>query len=87
MDAISFVLGVRSVQLRSSQLKDLVYRGRRLAKGDENGDGSVNNDAENESVAEEEDQGNGFGEPDAKSAWVLAAFEDSDKKEWIYKRS
>ncbi|KAI7829976.1 cohesin complex subunit psm1 [Kickxella alabastrina] len=28
MDAISFVLGVRSTHLRSSQLKDLVYRGR-----------------------------------------------------------
>ncbi|KAJ1665039.1 Structural maintenance of chromosomes protein 1 [Coemansia sp. RSA 1813] len=28
MDAISFVLGVRSSHLRSSQLKDLVYRGR-----------------------------------------------------------
>ena len=26
MDAISFVLGVRSAQLRSSQLKDLIYR-------------------------------------------------------------
>ena len=32
MDAISFVLGVKSAQLRSSQLKDLVYRGRRLQK-------------------------------------------------------
>lgn len=28
MDAISFVLGVRSVHLRSSNLKDLIYRGR-----------------------------------------------------------
>ena len=28
MDAISFVLGVKSAQLRSSQLKDLVYRDR-----------------------------------------------------------
>ncbi|KAH3679044.1 hypothetical protein WICMUC_001239 [Wickerhamomyces mucosus] len=28
MDAISFVLGVRSSQLRSSNLKDLIYRGR-----------------------------------------------------------
>ncbi|KAJ2389456.1 Structural maintenance of chromosomes protein 1 [Coemansia sp. RSA 2611] len=28
MDAISFVLGVRSTHLRSSQLRDLVYRGR-----------------------------------------------------------
>ncbi|KAI9501238.1 RecF/RecN/SMC [Coemansia spiralis] len=30
MDAISFVLGVRSSHLRSSQLKDLVYRGRTI---------------------------------------------------------
>ncbi|KAI8922092.1 RecF/RecN/SMC [Powellomyces hirtus] len=27
MDAISFVLGVKSAQLRSSQLKELIYRG------------------------------------------------------------
>jgi structural maintenance of chromosome 1 len=27
MDAISFVLGVRSSHLRSTQLKDLIYRG------------------------------------------------------------
>ncbi|ORY02505.1 cohesin complex subunit psm1 [Basidiobolus meristosporus CBS 931.73] len=32
MDAISFVLGVKSSQLRSSQLKDLIYRGRTLRK-------------------------------------------------------
>ena len=29
MDAISFVLGVKSAQLRSSQLRDILYRGRR----------------------------------------------------------
>lgn len=29
MDAISFVLGVKSAQLRSTQLRDLIYRGRR----------------------------------------------------------
>ena len=28
MDAISFVLGVKSSQLRSTQLRDLIYRGR-----------------------------------------------------------
>ncbi|KAK9474689.1 RecF/RecN/SMC protein [Dipodascopsis tothii] len=31
MDAISFVLGIKSSQLRSSQLRDLIYRGRVLA--------------------------------------------------------
>ena len=30
MDAISFVLGIKSSQLRSSQLRDLIYRGRIL---------------------------------------------------------
>lgn len=33
MDAISFVLGVQSAHLRSSHLKDLVYRGRRYTAG------------------------------------------------------
>jgi structural maintenance of chromosome 1 len=35
MDAISFVLGVRSSHLRSTQLKDLVYRGRVMDGNDE----------------------------------------------------
>ena len=64
MDAISFVLGVKSAQLRSSQLKDLVYRGRRLAKINE--DGSL---AQDEDKDEEQD-----GEGTAKKAWVLAVF-------------
>ncbi|KAG5365425.1 Structural maintenance of chromosomes protein 1 [Yarrowia sp. C11] len=34
MDAISFVLGVRSSHLRSTQLKDLIYRGR-IMRGEE----------------------------------------------------
>jgi AAA15 family ATPase/GTPase len=46
MDAISFVLGVKSSQLRSTMLKDLIYRGRKAAQlppdeeeGDEPGQG------------------------------------------------
>ena len=50
MDAISFVLGVKSAQLRSNQLKDLVYRGRRLEKS--SADASQLNDDDEE---EEED--------------------------------
>jgi structural maintenance of chromosome 1 len=38
MDAISFVLGVKSAQLRSSQLKDLIHR-------QPNGGGRVGNSA------------------------------------------
>ncbi|KAJ2495772.1 Structural maintenance of chromosomes protein 1 [Coemansia sp. RSA 1972] len=34
MDAISFVLGVRSAHLRSSQLNDLIYRGRTVESRD-----------------------------------------------------
>jgi structural maintenance of chromosome 1 len=76
MDAISFVLGVKSAQLRSSQLKDLVYRGRRLAAED----GSV----PPEEDAEEEE---GEGEGTAKKAWVMAIYVDADKKEWRFQRT
>ncbi|KAI6108622.1 RecF/RecN/SMC [Pisolithus croceorrhizus] len=64
MDAISFVLGVKSAQLRSSQLKDLSRKARRGADGDE-------------------DQREGS----AKKAWVLAVYEDADKKEWLFQRA
>jgi len=78
MDAISFVLGVKSAQLRSSQLKDLVYRGRRLAKeGVE----------EPSSMAMDEEEEEGEGEGTAKKAWVLAVYEDADKKEWKFQRT
>ena len=73
MDAISFVLGVKSAQLRSSQLKDLVYRGRKLAAPEE---------GPSENVDAEEDPG----EPMAKRAWVLAVFHDG-KKEWLFQRT
>jgi len=78
MDAISFVLGVKSAQLRSSQLKDLVYRGRRLAKGDEE---------TAETNADEEEEEGGEGEGTAKKAWVLAAYTDLDGKEYKFQRT
>jgi structural maintenance of chromosome 1 len=74
MDAISFVLGVKSAQLRSSQLKDLVYRGRRLA-------------SEDPSQGDEEEEEPGEGEGSAQKAWVLAVYEDADKKEWQFQRT
>ncbi|KAH8082807.1 cohesin complex subunit psm1 [Cristinia sonorae] len=78
MDAISFVLGVKSAQLRSSQLKDLVYRGRRLARSEEG----------SEAVQDDEDgEGDGEGEGTAKKAWVLAVYEDEKKKEWRFQRT
>ena len=84
MDAISFVLGVKSAQLRSSQLKDLVYRGRRLARGPTDGseDTRDQDDAEDDSDGEENQ-----GEGSAKKAWVLAVYEDENKKEWFFQRT
>ncbi len=79
MDAISFVLGVKSAQLRSSQLRDLVYRGRRLAR--DNVDGTSQPDQE------DEDEDEGEGEGTAKKAWVLAVFEDEKSKEWLFQRT
>jgi structural maintenance of chromosome 1 len=78
MDAVSFVLGVKSSQLRSSQLKDLVYRGRKLAAGhvEEEFDGEFDEeDKEMDKKAK------------AKRAWVLAVFEDLNKKQWLFKRT
>ncbi|KIJ62116.1 hypothetical protein HYDPIDRAFT_169279 [Hydnomerulius pinastri MD-312] len=83
MDAISFVLGVKSAQLRSSQLKDLVYRGRRLAKGPMDGSDATQDQEEDE----DSDGGEGQGEGTAKKAWVLAVYEDEKKKEWLFQRT
>ena len=81
MDAISFVLGVKSAQLRSAQLKDLVYRGRRLAKnGIEDGSAPIE---ENEEDEEDGQQGEGT----AKKAWVMALFVDAEQKEWRFQRT
>jgi structural maintenance of chromosome 1 len=80
MDAISFVLGIKSAQLRSSQLKDLVYRGRRLAN---NGVEEASGAAEEEEDEDEEGEGEGT----AKKAWVLAVYEDDKHKEWRFQRT
>ncbi|KDQ14832.1 hypothetical protein BOTBODRAFT_187573 [Botryobasidium botryosum FD-172 SS1] len=77
MDAISFVLGVKSAQLRSSQLKDLVYRGRRLARDAEEG----------EAQAAEEEDDDEEGEGTAKKAWVMAVYRDQDGKEYRFQRT
>jgi structural maintenance of chromosome 1 len=53
LDAISFVLGVKSAQLRSSQLKDLVYRGRRLGRNGVDGSQAVNGEAHDDDEMKE----------------------------------
>jgi structural maintenance of chromosome 1 len=82
MDAISFVLGVKSAQLRSSQLKDLVYGGRRLAKGPLDGGSEATEDQADDGDGD----GDGEGEGTAKKAWVLAVFQDERRKEWLFQR-
>lgn len=73
MDAISFVLGVKSAELRSTQLKDLVYRGRMPAQA-EDGD-SMDIDGTQETQ-----------DTDARTSWVTAVYEDDKEKEWKFKR-
>lgn len=77
MDAISFVLGVRSASLRSAALKDLVYR-----SGKEKGKGKAREEGEEsggESGGEEEGDGD-------RKAHVIAVYIDSEGKEWRFQR-
>ena len=93
MDAISFVLGIKSSHLRSAHLRDLVYRGRVLKTSTINGDGSAtvsginghnDGDAESESAIDaraKQDRN------DPKSAWVMAVYEDDAGEEQHWKRT
>lgn len=63
MDAISFVLGIRSSHLRSVHLKDLIYRGRVLAE---------HND---DHISIEPSQ---ISQTVARSAYVAAIYEKND---------
>ncbi|KAI6770842.1 hypothetical protein HG531_009697 [Fusarium graminearum] len=80
MDAISFVLGIKSSHLRSAHLKDLVYRGRVLKTAKINDDGSAqtNGDANGDEKASR-------GDP--KTAWVMAVYENDAGEEQKWKRS
>lgn len=82
MDAISFVLGVRSAQLRSIQLKDLIYRaGARQRDDQQNGDVTLQ-DARHDDDDDAED-----GQEAAKKAWVMAVYLDTKAREWKYQRT
>lgn len=80
MDAISFVLGIRSNQLRSAQLRDLVYRGRKALQV-EGEEGMDVDDAEETQETQASQSG-----ADARSAWVMAVYEDEKGKEWKFRR-
>lgn len=73
MDAISFVLGVRSAQLRSTQLKDLIYRPGVKADGQEQEDG--------------EGSGADGSQSKTRSASVTAVVRDKDNKEFRFQRT
>ena len=90
MDAISFVLGIKSSHLRSSHLRDLVYRGRVLKTSIINEDGSAttngvnghtNGDAADPATQTSQERN------DPKSAWVMAVYEDDAGDEQLWKRT
>ncbi|KAJ5396610.1 Structural maintenance of chromosomes protein 1 [Penicillium cosmopolitanum] len=91
MDAISFVLGIKSSHLRSTNLKDLVYRGRvlRTSKVDVNGEPIVNGEnVEQEEEDEDVDASqDAAGANDPKTAWVMAVYEDDAGEEQQWRRS
>ncbi|CDZ96284.1 cohesin complex subunit psm1 [Phaffia rhodozyma] len=98
MDAISFVLGIKSSQLRSKQLKDLIYRGRKLARGGSTISGADTIEEEEEEESEDEDEGlseeeggkkqkGDRGEGSGKKAWVKAFYQDETDREWVFQRT
>ena len=93
MDAISFVLGIKSSHLRSAHLRDLVYRGRVLRTSKINQDGSATANGANgysngDAGPEDEGTQNGTQERhDPKSAWVMAVYEDDAGDEQLWKRT
>ncbi|TGZ79951.1 RecF/RecN/SMC protein [Ascodesmis nigricans] len=70
MDAISFVLGIKSSQLRSTHLRDLIYRGRKLRSDPRNG----------------ESQTQATQDSDPKSAYVMAVYIEDAGDEQIEHR-
>lgn len=94
MDAISFVLGIKSSHLRSTNLRDLVYRGRVLRTSKVDGvpvpdapaDGQDGNDQAEDGVDGEESQTQSLSS-DPKTAWVMAVYEDDAGEEQQWRRS
>jgi structural maintenance of chromosome 1 len=92
MDAISFVLGIKSSHLRSAHLRDLVYRGRVLKTSKINDDGSAdapttNGHMNGDADGEDEAQLQRAERNDPKSAWVMAVYEDDAGEEQKWKRT
>ncbi|KAB8349789.1 hypothetical protein FH972_023803 [Carpinus fangiana] len=96
MDAISFVLGIKSSHLRSSHLRDLVYRGRILktskigadgaATDGPNGEANANGDT-NAASDDDGEQPSQSQRNDPSTAWVMAVYEDDAGDEQKWKRT
>ncbi|KAK5808285.1 condensin complex subunit SMC1 [Linnemannia elongata] len=76
MDAISFVLGVKSSQLRSSQLRELIYRDRSDDTDDNTRPGASKNARATSS-----------NEADPRKTWVMAVYQRNDGTEVKFTRS
>jgi len=92
MDAISFVLGIKSSHLRSTHLRDLVYRGRVMKTSKIQDDGTAapatNGEANGLQNGEaDEDTSARASRNDPKTAWVMAVYEDDAGDEQKWKRT
>ena len=91
MDAISFVLGVRSSQLRSDKLQDMVYRGRIIREARINADGTATEgDANGESNGDTQENGDTQSSTQTENpqtAWVKAVYEDDAEQEHEWQRT
>ncbi|CDO93619.1 unnamed protein product [Kluyveromyces dobzhanskii CBS 2104] len=79
MDAISFVLGVRSNQLRSSALVDLIYRGRIENDDPENGSSKRVRGSSTDPASESGSNDSQGDEP--RSAYVSCVYQKDDNNE------
>ncbi|KAK4448212.1 RecF/RecN/SMC [Podospora aff. communis PSN243] len=90
MDAISFVLGIKSSQLRSTHLRDLVYRGRVMKTSKIQDDGTAapaTNGVNGHENGDDDDTSARASRNDPKTAWVMAVYEDDAGDEQKWKRS
>ncbi len=91
MDAISFVLGIKSSHLRSTHLRDLVYRGRVMKTSKIQDDGTAapatNGHANGLGDGVEDESSQKASRNDPKTAWVMAVYEDDAGDEQKWKRS
>lgn len=90
MDAISFVLGIKSSHLRSTHLRDLIYRGRVLRTEIEADKAAAGDSASQNNGNPEDDEDAGTqraSRNDPKTAWVMAVYENDDGEEQQWKRS